>query len=365
MLLQGTPTDQPPPDPAILDELVANMNLPDLLLFAVVVAVVAIVLFVARRAIDKTDKAQQFGSQLTMLTLTLIGIGAIVLALPIQDNLIQAILSLIGIVVSAVIALSATTFMGNAMAGFMLRSLKNFKAGDFIRCGDHFGRVTERGLVHTEIQTEDSDLTTLPNLFLVTNPLTTIRSSGTIVSATVSLGYDVQRSSVELALMEAAEKTSLTDPFVQIQELGDHSVTYRVAGFSGEVKRILTMRSRLRAAMMDALHAAGIEIVSPTFMNQRRVENEVIPETQETDGVDRQAANRYVFDKADAAETHEFLISQRKALQSEIDELETRIKEAPSPEEKESLKHRKESKEQRRDRFDEVIEQHERVRKND
>jgi len=36
--------------------------------------------------------------------------------------------------------------------------------------GDYFGRVTERGLFHVEIQTEDRDLATLPNMFLVSQP---------------------------------------------------------------------------------------------------------------------------------------------------------------------------------------------------
>ena len=63
-----------------------------------------------------------------------------------------------------------------------LRAVRNFRMGDFIRVAEHFGRVSERGLFHTEIQTENRDLTTLPNLFLVTHPVTTIRTSGTIVS---------------------------------------------------------------------------------------------------------------------------------------------------------------------------------------
>ena len=52
---------------------------------------------------------------------------------------------------------------------------------------DHFGRVSERGLFHTEIQTQDRDLTMLPNLYLVTHPVTAIRSSGTIVSSIVTV----------------------------------------------------------------------------------------------------------------------------------------------------------------------------------
>ena len=46
-------------------------------------------------------------------------------------------------------------FIGNVMAGLMLRAVRNFRTGDFVRVEKHFGRVTERGLLHTEIQTED------------------------------------------------------------------------------------------------------------------------------------------------------------------------------------------------------------------
>jgi len=341
-----------------IDDLLAQMNVPDFAIFAGVVFIVGLVLFVARRVIDKTEKAQQFGRQLTMLGLTLVGIAAIVLALPVQANLIQALLGMIGLVLSAVIALSATTFMGNAMAGFMLRSLQNFKVGDFIRCGEHFGRVTERGLVHTEIQTEDSDLTTLPNLVLVTNPLTTVRSTGTTVSATVSLGYDVSRRDIEACLLAAASQSQLSDPFVQILDLGDFAVTYRIAGFSKEVKELLTLRSRLRAAMMDELHTAEIEIVSPTFMNQRTVEHGVIPTHTGEPGMAPSSSARNVFDKADAAETYEFIVTQRDELRAEIKELEKLAKSEEDQERKGRFEKRIAAKEKRLEQFDQVVEAH-------
>lgn len=344
--------------PDFLIELTDQMNGPDLAIFAGVVFIVGLVLFVARRVIDKTEKAQQFGRQLTMLSLTLAGVAAVVLALPVQTNLIQALLGLIGLVLSAVIALSATTFMGNAMAGVMLRSLRNFKAGDFIRCGEHFGRVTERGLVHTEIQTEDSDLTTLPNLYLVTNPLTTVRSSGTTVSATVSLGYDVSRLEIEACLLSAAAKSKLSDPFVQIADLGDFSVTYRIAGFSEEVKQLLTLRSTLRGAMMDELHAAQIEIVSPTFMNQRAVENAMIPKADVRRATEVQSSARNVFDKADAAENYEFIVAQRDELEVEIKELQKLVKAESDSERKGRLEKRIVAKERRFEQFNSVVKVH-------
>ena len=47
----------------------------------------------------------------------------------------------------------------------------------------HRGRVSELGLLRTEIQTERRNLTTFPNLYLVTNPVTVVRSSGTFISS--------------------------------------------------------------------------------------------------------------------------------------------------------------------------------------
>ena len=131
------------------------------------------------------------------------------------------------------------------MAGMMLRAVRSFRPGDFIRVGDYFRRVSEQGLFHVEIQTEDRDLTTMPNLYLVTNPFKVIRSSGTIISAEVSLGYDIPRTKIESLLIEAALAVQLEEPFVLVTELGDFAVTYRISGLFPKVKHILSTRSAL------------------------------------------------------------------------------------------------------------------------
>ena len=127
----------------------------------------------------------------------------------------------------------------------MLRSVGSFHPGDFIRVGENFGRVTEKGLVHTEIQSEDRDLITLPNLYLMNQPVGVIRTSGTLISAEVTLGYDVHRLRVRDLLKSAAEAAELSGPFVQILELGDHAIRYRVYGFLEDVANLVTKcRSR-------------------------------------------------------------------------------------------------------------------------
>jgi hypothetical protein len=103
----------------------------------------------------------------------------------------------------------------------------------------------------------------------VTNPVKVVRASGTVLSANVTIGYDVPRRKVEALLLEAAQRAGLEEPFVQVVELGNFSVEYRAAGMLTEVRRIVSSRSVLRMHMLDALHEGGVEIVSPTFMYLR------------------------------------------------------------------------------------------------
>lgn len=281
------------------------------------------------------------------------GTGLIVFILavaiaPMEPGTREQVLKVFGLALTGVVAFGSTTFVSNAMAGLLLRSLRSFRPGDFLRVGDEFGRATECGLFHTEIQTEDRDLTTIPNLYLVTHPVTVIHASGTIVSATVSLGYDVAHQRIEELLLEAGKQAELKEPFVQVMELGDFAVIYRLAGFLEDVKHILSARSRLRSAMLDALHAGGVEIVSPTFMNQRRLEpgERFIPEWRDTGRgeaereVEEGPPEKVIFDKAEEAGKLEELRKQREALEAELVELGQKKEGAASDAERSRAKER-------------------------
>jgi small-conductance mechanosensitive channel len=291
-------------------------------LLSTVAAVVAILIginwFLGRRWKDNPDA--QFRFQLIMLALTFSGLLAIIVALPIKDAVRGQLLSLIGILLSAAIALSATTFIGNIMAGIMLKVIKNARPGDFITVADLTGRITEMDLLHTEIQTEFRDLVTVPNLHMVTQPIRVVRASGSIITAEVSLGYDVAHAHAAEILREAATRAGLKDGFVHVRELGDFSVTYRVAGLLEDIHSLISARSALRAAMLDALHDAGIEIVSPTFMNSRVFQEDkaFIPAPTRTPTTAQGLAEDIAFDKADDAAMAEKIRISIERLDSEL-----------------------------------------------
>jgi small-conductance mechanosensitive channel len=328
---------------------------------ATIVAIV-VTLIVVRRLLDRGEakaSGHRFRNQVLMILLTAAGLLILILVVPIGDAMRGQVLGLIGILLSAAIALSSTTVLGNAMAGMMMRAVRNFRTGDFIRVGDHFGRVSERGLFHTEIQTEERELTTLPNLYLVTSPVTTIRSSGTIVSTRVSLGYDVPRTRIESLLVEAAKSAGLEEPFVHVLELGDFSVTYRVAGLLAEVKRLLSVKSRLRECVMDSLHEGGVEIVSPSFMNTRALPQEAVfiprPLRRAAEIEPASSPEDLVFDKAEEAESLESLRLALAKVIEEIEAAEDRVRKAPEGAERDQVRRELAPLELRKERLQSII----------
>lgn len=247
----------------------------------------------------------RFRHQLIQIAGVLVAILFVILFMPFGDILRGQLLRLFGLIFSATIALSSTTLVGNVMAGLMLKAIGNCRPGNYITVGDYFGRISEMDLLHTEIQTEERDLTTLPNLYLITHPVRVMRTSGTLLSVEVSLGYDVARQIIEELLIKAATDAGLESPYVQIRNLGDYSVTYQVSALLREVNHLIGKRRELRARTMDVLHAEGIEIVSPSFMNTRSIEkgkafiSDVAEEAASAAGAP--SPDSIAFDKAEKA----------------------------------------------------------------
>lgn len=260
------------------------------------------------RAKDLSRKAQQHRA--LWVIIVFVGLTFVWLALiPAAESVRNLFLTLFGVGITGLITLSSTTLAANFMAGLMLRQVGSFRVGDFVRVDENFGRVSGRGAFHVEVQTEDRDLMTLPNAYLISRPLRVVRSSGTMVTCEVSIGYDLAHEDVERVLIGAANATGLNDPHVLVIELMDHAVLYRVAGFLKDVESILSTRSRLRKAVLCEARAAGMEIVSPSFMNQRPVTGAVIASEPVKKAGDAPAPENgeknfenLVFDKAEDAQ---------------------------------------------------------------
>jgi len=273
-------------------------------------------------SVDITKKAISY-------LIIFIGTLTFILLLPIDKSLKGQILSFLGIIISAAIALSSTTVLGNLIAGIINNSMKRFRNGDLINVGDLIGRVTKKSMFHVEIQLEDSNFVTIPNLFIVSNPVKLTRKSNTVISATVSLGYNVSRTKTEEYLKKAALSAGLKDPYVYITELGDFSVTYKIHGFLENSDNFFSIQSLLKGNMIDGLHEHNIEIVSPSFMNQKKVDDIVfIPKEPVEKKLEQKqkSPEELIFDKAIKLEKIENKKDYLREIDNRIESLKEKIK---------------------------------------
>lgn len=305
-------------------------------------SVVVAALLLARVANWTALRSQQGTSsslyQLANWLIASFAVITVIVLLPLSDETQGQVLSLLGVVLTAVLALSATTFIANMIAGVMLQASQPFRPGDYVRVNDQFGRVIRRSLVHTQIQTEWRDLTNIPNLMLVNNPVTVLHRDGTIIFTEISIGYDVTYLRVQELLLVAGKEAKLTEPFVLVHELLDHAVVYRICGFLPEMKNLLSSRSNLRKKVLEQMHGNEVEIVSPSFMNQRALDpaKKIIPAKPVLHDTDKPleattAPEDKIFDKAEEAagieelkqkqdEAHQALKEKRSELKAAGDE---------------------------------------------
>ncbi len=295
--------------------------------------------------------------------LIIVGIVVFILVLPIEKELKGQVLGFLGIIFSAGIALSSTTVLGNLIAGIMNNSMKRFRNGDLIKIGDLHGRVIKKSIFHTEIQLEDSNFITIPNLYIANNPVKLTKKSNTIISTSVSLGYDVSREKIEKALIDAAISVGLKEPYVYITNLGDFSIVYKIHGFLEDSNTFFSAKSLLNAKVIDKLHAQKIEIVSPNFVNQRRVDDqEFIPSQliiEEDKLSDSKLPEELVFEEAIESEKIEIKKDQVEMLEQEQKDLKEELKKAKDENEVEKIKTEISKKEEIKENIEEDIEEQE------
>ncbi len=298
---------------------------------------------------DKRTLAYQ--RQLFTFAASLLGFVVAIAVLPIQGAVRAQMLSLFGILLSIVVAFSSTSLVGNAMAGVMLRSMRGFRAGNFVRFDDVLGRVTGISLYHTEIQLVTRDLVQIPNSVLAQKAVHVTRQSGTFVNSSVSLGYDEPHGNVEAALKRAAEECDLTEVFVIVEQLMDHAIEYRVYGLLEDSSQLVTKTSQLNRSILDTLHQEGMEIASPGLMNQRRYEQDsrFVPKIAKPEAAAEPEADieEIAFDKAEQAESIEMLYAEQEKLQQALRAIGDESEQQATMETKEQLEQRESALRQR------------------
>lgn len=192
----------------------------------------------------------------------------------------------ISIFAGLLISLGSSTYIGNAIAGFILTYMRSFKVGDRIEVNDITGDVVEKSMLVTRIKTVKNERVTVPNAAILSGHIINYTYSAEkyslILHTTITIGYDVDWRKVHQLLIKSAKDIEFVEttpePFVLQKSLDDFYVAYEINAYTKHEKKKLKIMSDLHANIQDNFHAAGVEIMSPHYRVTRNNEDIAIPE---------------------------------------------------------------------------------------
>ena len=201
----------------------------------------------------------------------------LVMIWPLLPNSDSEIFQGVSVFIAAIISLGSTSVVGNIMAGLVMTYMRPFRVGDIIRFGETEGEVIEKSMLVTRVRTRKNEIVTIPNSNMMSSDTSNYTFAaqrfGIIVHTKITIGYDEPWSKIEALLLEAADKTEgikkHPKPFVRITALDDFYVEYEINGSTERAKTLSAVFSALHQNILDTMHGAGVEIMSPHIEAQR------------------------------------------------------------------------------------------------
>ena len=180
----------------------------------------------------------------------------------------------VSVLVGLMISLGATGAVGQAASGMMLLYSRTLRAGEWVRIGDHEGRVAAVGMFATRLRTGFGDEIVLPNSVVVgTTTVNYTRlggPNGILVETGVTIGYTEPWRQVEALLLLAADRTPALrkepKPTVVQRALSDFYIEYRLYAYTDDAAGRIRVQAALHANIQDAFNEFGVQIMSPHYL---------------------------------------------------------------------------------------------------
>ena len=197
--------------------------------------------------------------------------------------------------VGAIVTIGSTAAIGNMVSGVILTYTRAFRVGDRVEIGDATGDVLSKSLFVTRLRTIYNEEVTIPNGSVlsgkVVNYSSAAKHQALILTVEVGLGYDIHWSKIDELLKSAANKVPgvLTEPppFVWPKALGDFAVVYELHAYTERADRMGGTYAALRRAVLDGLHGAGVEIMTPDVQSLRDGSRTALPVESASGGKSR------------------------------------------------------------------------------
>ncbi len=192
----------------------------------------------------------------------------------------------VSVFVGLLVSLGSASAIANVVSGIVITYMRPFRIGDRVKIADAVGDVTDKDLFVVRLRTPKNVDITVPNALVLANHIVNFSSSagsrGLILHPAVTIGYDVPWRKVHELLLDAARKTegirAEPEPFVLQTSLDDSYVRYELNAYTDQPQDMPALYSRLHAAIQDAFHAAGVEILSPRYTAVRDGSGMAVPD---------------------------------------------------------------------------------------
>lgn len=210
-----------------------------------------------------------------IVTLIVWGLG-IAIAYPYLPGSSSEAFKGLSVLFGVMISLGSAGLVTQAMSGLVVIYARALRKGDFVDINGVQGVVTEVASLAIKLVNVRNVEITIPNSVIVSSPIHNYSklagTQGTLLTTTITIGYDTPWRQVHALLEEAARRTpgvrSAPAPYVFQRALGDFYVEYELfVSIDRAIERI-PIQSALHAAILDAFNEHGVQIMSPHFRSQ-------------------------------------------------------------------------------------------------
>jgi small-conductance mechanosensitive channel len=193
----------------------------------------------------------------------------------------------LSVLLGLMVSVGASGLVGQAASGLILMYTRTFRVGEYVRIGDAEGTVVQMGMFTTHVRNGMGVEMTLPNSTVMgavtRNFSRPARGGGFVLTAAVTIGYDVPWRQVEGLLLAAAQKAhgvlDAPAPRVYVHALSDFYIEYTLVcqGNDKDPQMRAGALSGLNAAIVDEFNVHGVQIMSPHYLGDPAHEKVVPP----------------------------------------------------------------------------------------
>jgi small-conductance mechanosensitive channel/CRP-like cAMP-binding protein len=170
---------------------------------------------------------------------------------------------------AVVIGFALQDTLGNAFAGLAIQSEKPFHIGQWVRVGDHEGRVAEVTWRATKLRTKAGNFVILPNNVVAKEAIVNYSEPAAPLRLDVEVGasYLVPPNQVKAAIMEALRHSSRVlsapAPDVILSAFDASAISYRARFWIDDYQADEASRDEVRTAIYYSFQRHGIDIPWP------------------------------------------------------------------------------------------------------